>query len=96
MRDDGRTNRQHLAAVADKSAAARRELAAHPCPPVFRAFLGVFHRMSEWRGVGGFGPAPLTLHDVEVFERRMRDGRAYLPGELDLLKRLDATLLTAA
>lgn len=92
---DGRTTREHLESVAKRSAGARRELEGPPLPrelvPLWDAFLDL-HR---WRGVGGMGPAPLTLADIEVWERRFfPEGMRFSPAELDLLKRLDTVALT--
>jgi hypothetical protein len=94
--DDKRTQREHLESVAAVSAVARAQLAAHPCPPVMRRHLSDFRRVSRWRGAGGMGPAPITLHDIEVYERRLRGGKPFTPGELDLFRRLDDAVLTPA
>lgn len=93
--DDGRTERAHLETVAAVSRQARERLAAHPCPPVMRRHLSDFRRVSRWRGGGGMGSAPLTLHDIEAYERRLRGGRLFTPGELDLFKRLDTVTLAS-
>jgi hypothetical protein len=91
---DGGTQRAHLAAAAAAgNAGARRTLALHPCPPVFRALWRHFQTLSLWRGASGMGPSPLTLHDVREYETRF--GCAFLPGELLLLKRLDSITLGA-
>ena len=76
-----------------RAESARATLAAHPCPPVFAPFAREFRELSRWRPSGGFGPAPLTLQDIEAYERRLRGGRPFLPGELRLIKRLDLTVL---
>lgn len=94
--DDGRTQRQHLETVATTSKVAAAELSKHPCPPVMRRHLSDFRRVARWRGSTGMGPASITLHDVEVYERRLRAGKPFTPGELDLFKRLDDAVLTSA
>lgn len=50
--------------------------------------------MDRWRGGGGMGLMPLTLHDVAAYERAF--GVRFLPAELDVLKALDAERLLAA
>lgn len=91
---DGATQRAHLVAAAKAgSDGARRTLAMHPCPPVFRDLWRHFQSLSLWRGASGMGPSPLTLHDVREYEARF--GRTFLPGELLLLKRLDSITLGA-
>lgn len=90
---DGRTQREHLAALAKRGRADMAALLAqHPCPPAFRQLSEDYDTLAMWRGVGGFGPSPLTLADVDAYERRF--GRRFLPGELDLVKRLDLIDLT--
>ncbi len=90
---DAGTQRSHLLAAAEAgNVAARRTLDAHPCPAVFRSLYRHFQTLSLWRSAGGMGPSPLTLHDVAAYEARY--GVRFFPGELDLLKRLDAIALT--
>lgn len=90
--------REHLERAARKATPsgerARAELTAHPLPAVFRVLWRRFCDLSAWRGAGGFGAAPLTLQDVTAYEQRF--GVTFLPGELDLLKRLDAVTLSGA
>jgi len=54
----------------------------------------VFLDLDRWRGVGMMGLAPLTLHDLDAYERRY--GLALSPEDADLLKRLDLVRLAAA
>lgn len=49
-----------------------------------------FLDLDRWRGVGMTGLAPLTLHDVDAYERRY--GVAL---DADLMKRLDFARLAA-
>lgn len=87
------TQRSALAALAKGgNAGAAKTLALHPCPPVFRSLYRHFQSLALWRTATGMGPAPLTLHDVEAYERRF--AVRFRPGFLDLLKRLDAIALS--
>ena len=92
---DSGSQRDHLTRLAAKGhAASQAELAAHPLPAAFRTLWRHFTALSAWRGSGGMGAAPLTLADVAAYEARF--GVTFLPGELDLLKRLDFDALTPA
>ncbi len=94
--ETGGTVRQHLERAAQpgklRAEANRAKLDAHPCPPILASTYHVFLGISEWRGSGGFGPALLSLGDVEAYERRFLPA-PLLPGELRLVKRLDIASL---
>lgn len=86
------TQRDSLEALAKKGdAAARATLAKHPLPRAFRTLWRHFCAINHWRGAGGFGAAPLTLPDIDAYERRF--GVVFMAGELDLIKQLDAITL---
>lgn len=85
---DTGSQRDHLA----KTATGRAMIASVSCPPCFRTFYRHFRTLSLWRGASGMGASPLTLHDVDAYERRY--GVTFLPGLLDLLKLLDADTLS--
>lgn len=92
------TQREHLERSArgtsPTSARARATLAAHPVPALLASLWRRFLDLSHWRGGGGFGASPITLHDVEAWERRF--GYVLMPGELDVVKALDMAMLTEA
>lgn len=89
---DTGSEREHLQAAARQGhAGAQATLAAHPLPPGFAPLWRAFQRMQAWRGTGALGPAPLTLHDVEAYERRYQ--HRLQPGALAVLKRLDFAAL---
>ncbi len=95
VEQDGRTTREHLQSVAGRSASARRELEGLALPGELVPLWDAFLELHRWRGSGGMGPAPLTLGDIEVWERRFfPEGMRFGPAELDLLKRLDQVALT--
>lgn len=54
----------------------------------------VFCDLDRWRGAGMMGLAPLTLHDLDAYERRY--GIPIPPEDADLVKRLDLVRLAAA
>lgn len=92
---DGRTTREHLESVARRSPSARKELVGPPLPGEWVPLWDAFLELHRWRGVGGMGSAPLTLRDIEVWERRFfPEGMRFSPTELDMLKRLDTVALT--
>ena len=89
----GGTVRDHL----EKSAAkghqwAQARLAGAQMPRIFRGLYRHFRALDGWRQFGSFGPAPLSLADIANYE--VRQGVRFLPGELTLLKALDAISLT--
>lgn len=95
------TQRDHLRQAAKgltKGAALAREMLAKDdalrCPvehgPLYDAFL----EMDRWRGAGGMGgPSPLTLHDVEAWQRL--SGVTLHPQQVALVKRLDHVRLAS-
>ena len=98
---DGRTVREHLVFARDKARdpAKRAKLAADvdgpPLPAAFRPLWDAFMELHRWRGVGAMSMAPLTLHDIEAWERRyLPRGCRLTPDDLDVLKRLDGAALT--
>lgn len=70
-----------------------RLLAAHPLPDGCVALWSLFLDLDRWRGTSGMGPMPLTLHDVEAYERR--HGVTVSAADCDALKTLDFVKLTA-
>lgn len=64
------------------------------CPPLFVGLWQSFLDLDRWRGGGGMGMAPLTLHDVEAWERRT--GVTLSAEDCDVVKQLDIVRLTAA
>lgn len=93
---DSGSVRSHLERAAQKDTpsgrAARAELAKVALPRAFRAVWRHYQALDAWRSGGGMGPAPLTLADVEAYERRFKV--TFLPGVLDLFKALDAVSLS--
>jgi hypothetical protein len=51
----------------------------------------LYLQIQRWRGVGGMGAAPITLHDLDAFERRY--GFSLTPFECDCIKSLDLAYL---
>lgn len=47
----------------------------------------VYLSLQRWRGAGGMGNAPMTLHDLSAFEARY--GYTLTPWEADCLNALD-------
>ena len=74
--------------------AARAQLIGPPLPPDGAWLWGVFLDLDRWRGAGGMGMAPLTLHDLEAYERKY--GITLDAGDCDVLKHLDVERLVAA
>lgn len=55
---------------------------------------GLFLRLHEARGAGGFGPAPITLSDMDAFQRL--SGELLRPWEVEIIRTLDREVLTWA
>lgn len=72
---------------------ARQELAGPPFPRVLGHLWRHFTALDRWRGGGGMGLMPLTLHDVDAYARHY--GWTPTPPELDVVKALDAERLVA-
>lgn len=53
----------------------------------------MFLDLDRWRGVGMMGPSPLTLHDLDAYERRY--GLTLSSEDADAVKRMDLTRLAA-
>lgn len=79
--------------AAKSSAKVRAALRGPPLPDGMGWLWTVFLDLDRWRGAGGMGPAPLTLHDLAAYERRY--GLTLSPDDADLLKRLDTERLAA-
>lgn len=51
----------------------------------------LFCDLDRWRGAGGMGPMPLTLHDLAAYEARF--GVRLAASTVELVKQLDAVHL---
>lgn len=84
-----------MAALAKRgSLRAQQQLDGPPFPHVLAELWRHFRALDRWRGGGGMGPMPLTLHDVDAYARHY--GWTPTPPELDVLKALDAERLVAS
>jgi hypothetical protein len=89
------TTRQHLSALAqrgDRLAAER--LRAPNVPDALAYLVDWWHELGAGRGAGGFGPAPLTWHDIAAWSAVT--GTALAPIEATVLLRMDRVFLSAA
>jgi hypothetical protein len=92
---DGATDRAHLEAAARMGNARAIASLRGPVLPSAGVFAWVvFCDLDRWRGAGGFGMTPLTLHDLAAYEAR-HDVR--IDAEtVELVKALDHERLAAA
>lgn len=73
---------------------AQKELRGPTLPPELAWLWSVFCDLDRWRGAGMMGLAPLTLHDLDAYERRY--GVTLAAEDADVMKRLDFVRLAAA
>jgi hypothetical protein len=74
--------------------AAMPELYVPPLPDGVDALWAAFKSLSNARGQGSFGPAPLVFSEIESYARL--HGIAFSGWEIETLQALDATWLAAA
>jgi hypothetical protein len=98
---DGHTDREFLEVILKRAEARgdavtvaqmRAELEGPEVPVELAYVMRWFWELSRWRGHTGFGPAPISPHDIEAWARLT--GIAPTMFELDVLRRLDDAFLT--
>jgi len=92
----GGTVRAHLTTLAKRGhAPSRKKLVGPPLPVLDAPLWETFLALHRWRGMGGMSVAPLTLSDVEAWERRFLPPDTRLSdADLELVKRLDDAYLS--
>lgn len=73
---------------------AQQELDGPPLPRGLAYLWRHFCALDRWRGGGGMGLVPLTLHDLAAYQRHY--GATLAAPDLDAIKALDAERLLAA
>ena len=93
QQSDGCTRRQHLEAAARASGEILPELVPMPIPGGCAAIWSAFVELNARRGSGAFGPLPISLADVDCWQRLM--GVALTPWEIETLFLLDSAAMAA-
>lgn len=92
---DGRTEREHLEYAAARGHTLAQERLRGPRLPEGGAWAwACFVELDRWRGAGGFGMPPLTLHDLAAYEARF-DVR-FDAETVELIKAIDHERLAAS
>lgn len=97
--ETGHSYREHLTGQLARARTEERrreiegELALPPFPNELDYLWRAFQRLRRRSGGAGLGPAPLTLAEIEAFQRLA--GLRLAPWEVELLEDLDDALLAA-
>jgi hypothetical protein len=73
---------------------ARKQLVPPPFPAVCGRAWDAFGELDRWRPAGAFNLSPITLHDLEAYERRFGD--ALGAADCAWIKMIDFERLAAA
>lgn len=65
-------------------------------PPISDDARQLWHRylaLQRWRGASSMGMSPITLHDIDAYERRY--GEPFTSWETDVMKTIDLAFLAS-